>query len=152
MLTRRARLAAGVLPLILGACYTYRPVGVTPVPNTRLALVLNDQGRVGAASQVGPQVAKLEGNLLAATDTGYVVSVAAVQAIYGARTRWTGETVSVRRDYVAFASERRFSRGRTALFIGSAVSAVVALVMTTHIFGIGGDGPPGGPGGGTGEQ
>jgi len=153
MRARSARLAAlAAQALTLGACYTYHPVAVAPVPNTHLSIVLNDQGRVGAASQVGPQVAKLEGSLLAATDTAYVLSVAAVQPIYGARSRWTGETVSVRRDYVALAYERRLSRSRTALLISGAVSVVAAFMFTTHIFGLGADTPSNVPGGDPGNQ
>jgi hypothetical protein len=123
-------------------------LAVTPEANSRLAVVLSDEGRVGAAKQVGPQVARIEGRLVATADTGYVVAVSDVQGLFGARSRWAGETVSLRREHVAVMYERRFSRPRTIAALVGAAGALVALATATDIFGMGGSGvpvlPPGG--------
>jgi hypothetical protein len=141
----------GLVTALVAGCYTYRPLLEAPAPTTKLSLVLSDQGRVGAAKQIGPLVARVEGDLIAASDTAYVVAVSTVRAFYGPAARWNGETVSLRRDYVTMAYERRFSRGRTALLLGGAATTFVALVITQHIFGIGSERPPNVPPGGGGD-
>ena len=51
-----ARLAAaGLLPGLLGACYTYPLVPSTQIqPATRVSVVLSDYGRLEASRQIGP--------------------------------------------------------------------------------------------------
>lgn len=127
-----------VVPGLLAACYSYRPVTTTPTPDTHLALVLNDQGRVGAGNYVGPATTRVEGTLVQATDTGYLLRVSAVQGISGKRQRWTGETVTLRRDYVADVLERRFSPGRTVVAVLGFAGTTVALVVTQGLGVLGG--------------
>jgi len=140
----RARLAlrlvkAGLLPGLLGACYTYSPSLVTPLPSAQIAVVLSDFGRSEASPQIGPQAARLEGAVVTASDSGYLVAVSGVKAIAGSWVRWTGETVSLRRDYVAFMYERRFSKSRTALFAAGVAGALGVAVFGLDLFGIGAD-------------
>lgn len=123
---------------LLAACYSYSPVATTPTPDTYLALVLNDQGRVGAGSYVGPATARVEGTLVQATDTGYLVRVSAVEGIGGARQRWTGEMVTLHRDYVGSVLERRFSPGRTVMAVLGFAGTTVALVVTQGLGVLGG--------------
>jgi hypothetical protein len=138
---------------LLAACYSYTPLVTAPAPETQLALELSDQGRVGAAQFMGPSVARVEGTLLAVTDTAYVVSVREVQGLFGARTRWSGEQVSIRRDYVATALERRFSKARTGVLGVGLTSAFVALVAGVNLVVNGGGGDMGGnPPDGGGQQ
>jgi hypothetical protein len=141
----------GLLTALLAGCYTYRPLLEAPAPETKLSLVLSDQGRVGAAKQVGPQVSRVEGDLIAASDSAYVVAVSSVRAFYRPTARWNGETVNLRRDYVSAAYEKRFSRGRTALLLGSVATTLVTVIVSQHIFGIGADRPPNVPPGGGGD-
>jgi hypothetical protein len=149
----RGGAALALVPAVLAACYTYRPAAGAPAPNTYLALVLNDQGRVGAGDQVGPAVARVEGTLVAATDTGYVVQVAAVEGISGARQRWGGELVTLRSDHVGNVLERRFATGRTIAAVVGFGGALVALIATRGLGVLGGgDGNGGPPGNGNGEQ
>lgn len=138
---------------MLAACYTYRPAAEAPAPSAYLALVLNDQGRVGAGSQVGPAAARVEGKLVAATDTAYVLQVAAVEGISGARQRWGGELVTLRREHVGNVLERRLSTGRTIAAVVGFGGALVALIATQGLGVLGGgDGNGGPPGNGNGQQ
>ncbi len=131
-------LGAGLLPGLLAACYTYRPLPAAPEPQTRVAFVLTDYGRVGAAPQIGAQAMRVEGDVLATSDSGYLLAVSGVKPIRGSWVRWTGEQVNVRPDYVAQMYVRRFSRGRTALMLGGAAFTALTLMVNLNIFGFGG--------------
>jgi len=141
-----------VLPaaLVGAGCYTYTPLATPdPVPGTQVSLVLSDQGRVGMGPKIGQGAARVDGAVVGASDTAYVLSVSDVLGINGSRNAWAGETVEVRRAYVSNSLERRFSRRRTILASGGAAAAVVAFILTRNLLGLGGGGasnlPPGGP-------
>jgi hypothetical protein len=144
--------AAGLLAGCLGgtACYSYRPLTATPPLASQVSVVLTDWGRAETGRAIGAGADRVEGALVTATDSALVLSVRAVKPLSGGVVRWAGETVSVRREHVARLYERRFSSGRTALFVGGVVTALVVLVGTTDLFGLGflsGDeGDPGGNG------
>jgi len=141
--------AAGLLPGLLGACYTYRLVPATDIqPATRVSVVLNDYGRLEASRQIGPQAARVEGAVLSTNDSAYLLSVSGVKPISGSWVRWSGEPVTMRRDYVAFTYERRPSRGRTLLLIGGATFALLTVMVNFDILGFGGLDIPLIPGGG----
>ena len=146
-------LGAGLLPGLLGACYVYQPAPAALQPQQKVSMVLSDYGRLEASRQIGPQTLKVEGSIISSDDTAYLMSVSSVKPITGSWVRWSGEQVSMRRDYVAMLYERRFSKGRTALFSG-AVAALFVLAAKTRLFGIGADGAPIIPydGGGPGDQ
>lgn len=135
------RLAAALLPMALAGCYNYTPLATpTPVTGTKVALVLSDAGRVGLGPQVGPGTARIEGTIVGASDTGYVLAVSDVFGIGGSHAQWAGETVYVQKAYVANSMERRFSRGRTAFVAGGAAAAVATFVLSRDLLGIGGSG------------
>ena len=129
---------AGLLPGLLGACYAYRLVPSTDIqPATRVAVVLSDYGRLEASRQIGPQAARVEGAVLSTNDSAYLLSVSGVKPISGSWVRWSGEPVTMRRDYVAFTYERRPSRGRTLLLIGGATFTLLTVMVNFNILGFG---------------
>lgn len=142
------RVGAGLLPGLLVACYTYSPSLVTPQPAAHIAVVLSDYGRLEASRQIGPQAARVEGNVVTASDTGYLLAVSGVKPITGSWVRWTGETISLRRDYVSVVYERRLSRSRTALFAAGVAAALAAAVVGFDILGLAADPIDLSPGGG----
>jgi hypothetical protein len=126
-----------MLPLLAG-CYTMQPlVGSRPepAPGTRLVIELTDAGRVAMANQMGPDVARFESRLVRQTDSAYVLSVSLVVGAWGAQTRWNGEQVALRTDYVRTIGERRFSAGRTTLAVAGATASAVAFVLTRSLLG-----------------
>lgn len=129
----------GLLAGLVGACYAYHPAAAAPEPASRVSVVLSDYGRAEAARLIGPRADRVEGALVAVTDTGYLLAVSGVKPINAEWVRWTGETVSVRRDHVARLYERRLSKVRTAFFIGGAMAALVTAVLRFDLFGIGND-------------
>ena len=135
-----------LLCLALTGCYVNVPlVGSRPEPasGARLVIELTDQGRVGMERQLGSEVAWFEGALVARSDTSYVLGVSSLWTVWGAQSRWQGERVTLRPDYVRRMSERRFSGGRTAAAVGVATAGLVALVLTRSLLGWGNDAGPG---------
>ncbi len=146
------RYGVRLLPLLLCAagCYWYVPVP-SPVPvGTRVAVDLNDQGRAELRGMIGAEIARVEGPLVHNSDTAYVLNVLETRGTAGQQTRWNGETVSLRREYVRQITERRFSRSRTAVGVLAGAAGVLAFILTRELLGLGGGDvsnvPPGGGG------
>ncbi len=140
---------ATLLALLSAGCYSYLPAPPVPEPGMRVALELNDQGRVGLANHLGPEAARVEGGLVGWTDSQYVVQVSDVIGLQGTRTRWSGETVTLRPEYVKSLRERRFSWAKTALLSSALTGALVAFIATRSLLGqgpSGGETQPPGPG------
>jgi len=139
-----------VVPTLAG-CYTYAPLGgVRPeaAPGARVAIELNDTGRVGMTAQLGPESNRVEGVLVARSDSAYTVSVSRLIGLWGAESKWSGEQVTIRSDYVRRMSERRFSGWRTAVVAGGASAAFLTFALTRNLLGGGTtpDTPAGPPG------
>ena len=150
---RRNARAAGcwLLAFLLGVssgCYVYPPVVTTPAPGTELRLDLNDRGRAALGTKIGPLAMNVEGVLKSPPDTAYVLGVTSVTYLRGSANRWSGEPVTVSKEFVANTTQRTFSKSRTWLGVAVVAAGVAALVAT---FGLSGGGtPPGDPGGGGG--
>lgn len=141
---RGVRVGLLALVAMLAGCYRYEPVGAgqpVPAPGTRVMLELTDQGRVAMERQVGAEVARVEGAVVSRGDSGYVVGVTTVIGVWGSRSRWQGERVTVREDYVRRMSLRRLSASRTVLAAGGATLGFVAFVLSNSL--IGGGSEPG---------
>jgi hypothetical protein len=135
---RRARaLVAGLLlgSTTLSACYVNVPVARSPVAGSLVALRLNDRGRVAMENALGPSVDRVEGAVVRGTDDEYVLAVSTVATLDGNSSRWAGEQVTLRREFVRDETERRFSRGRTIAAVGAGVAAVAAFIITRSVIG-----------------
>lgn len=145
-----ARRASVLVPVFVAGCYTYTPLPtVQPIPDTKVALVLTDVGRVGADTIMGPGIARVEGALVGSTDSAYLMRIVGVTDIRGRESRWSGERVSLRRTWVGNAYERRLSRPRTYLLVGVLTAGFATFVATRHLFGGGSVGQSSGGGGGS---
>lgn len=148
---RFRRWSSALLLPLSAACYTYTPLpSLAPVPDTHVALVLTDLGRVGAGPSMGAGVAKIEGALVGSTDSEYTLRITDVTDVRGRESRWNGERLSVRRAWVDNAYEKRFSKPRTYLLVGALTVGAATFIATRHLLG-GGSAiqPPGGGGGGS---
>ncbi|HVZ48932.1 MAG TPA: hypothetical protein VG916_09125 [Gemmatimonadaceae bacterium] len=133
--------------LLLQGCYETLPMqqGVAPVAE-RVVLTLNDQGRVGLASKLGPAVDKVEGAVQQANADAMDLKVIRVTQIGGSSSLWNGERVSVQKDFIAGYAIRRLSRTRTALLVGGVTVGMLAFIFGKSLL-LGGGGvelPPGG--------
>lgn len=147
---RAWRARAGLLLLLglqptLAACYTAAPVGESTAPGSLLQLDLNDRGRVALGDSIGPSAARIDGILETRSGSSYVLRVSAVQYLNGQENRWSGEPLTVPADLVGRARERRFSRARTYGLAAGIVAAIVAVAVSTDLFGDNGIGRSGEP-------
>lgn len=127
----------GLLPGLLAGCYTYHVLPENPAPQTPVSVQFNDVGRVGTAKTIGAGTRSLDGRIVTTDDTSYRLTVSSVKPLSGPRVRWTGEEVTVRRDYVATVQERRLSKGRTTLFGIAVAFAAVTTMVYFDILGFG---------------
>jgi hypothetical protein len=149
----RAGFAGLLIVLQLAGCYQYVPVRGTELPiGSRVTVSVNDRGRIALAEPVGPGVRRIQGLLLANTDSAMAVSVSSVQYYdLAVPAVWAGERVELAPDHIAEVREWRLSRTRTWLAAGLLALGAAALTLVT-ISGLGGDDPgdrPTDPNGGT---
>jgi hypothetical protein len=148
---RTARCCA--LGFVLGVssgCYVYPPVVTTPSPGAELRLDLNDRGRAALGALIGPSAVNVEGVLQSSPDTAYMLGVTSVTYSRGQTNKWSGEPLTVSKDFVVNTTQRTFSRRRTWLTAAGMAAGVAALIATRDLFGRGSEPPDGGGGGGGG--
>lgn len=133
-----------MLGLLLAGCYTLQPAtGVAPEVGTHVAFDVNDAGRVALGGTMGPEIGRVEGRLLNATNGDYLVAVSVVRLLRGGEQIWRGEQVRIRQEHIGNTYERHFSRARTVALSAALVGGVAALVIGLDLFGLGtGDDPP----------
>lgn len=124
----------GTLLVSMG-CYTLHPiVGQTLPLGSQVALSINDAGRASLGGQMGPEIAVIQGRLLQKDSTEFVLAVAQIELLRGGEQVWSGERIRVKNEFVNSVSERRFSRGKTAL-VGAATAGVLAIIFSQGILG-----------------
>ncbi len=147
----RGRLLA-LAPAVLPACYYYVPMQTAPASGVEVEITLNDTGRVGMTSAVGPEVGSIQGVLASVSDSALVLHVTQVLGEYGGVTKWNGEVVTIRPDYVRTLRERKFSASRTVVLAALAGGGLVAFAASQNLLGIGGAPGNSGPGGNGGTK
>ena len=127
-----------LLPNTVG-CYTtrYVPEGIVQ-PEMRVSLSITDRGRVAIADSLGTGVLKVNGRLLSATDSQYVVSVSDLDLMNGRTARWNGETVGIDRQHVGGVGQRTLSRSRTGAVVAGVIAAIVLIAVQSITGFIGG--------------
>lgn len=136
---KRMLLAALILAAV--GCHAYRPITTaTPDEGLDVALQLNDRGGEALRDSIGPDVVRIEGRVDSRMDSLVVLSISHTENASGVRSRWDGERIGVRPEWVRFAEQRQFSKQRTVMLVGVAVAAVVAAGVMSDGFGFGGSG------------
>ena len=134
-----------LVALVAAGCYQYRQSPYDrPVPAMVMEVTLNDRGRSALEHHVGPEVLTVEGTVAEVTDSGFALNVRRVVGIDRQVSKWNGERVTMRNEYVRQMRERRFSTGRTVLFVGSVTASALAFAVTRSLLGegFGGRGGP----------
>lgn len=126
------------LALLLTGCSSLQPVqGPVPAPGTRLAFDLNDAGRVALGGAMGPEIARVEGQLLGNENGAHLVAVSGVTYLRGGHQIWSGETVRLRPEYIGNTYERKASTGRS-IAMGAATLGGFTLFMVGRSLATGG--------------
>ena len=136
--TTAALVAAAVLAGPL-ACFTTRPLPSTSaVAGRRVSLRLTARGSEALGRVLGPEVVRLEGELLAAPADSFVLAMVTAERSDGQESSWQRQRVAVARAFVADVAERRLDRRRTWV---AAAGAIAAAVVAGAGFGRGGATP-----------
>ena len=136
-----ARLAALALLTSLVGCYNYSPVTTAdPQPGTRVSAQLSDSGTLALARYLGPDVATVEGRLVAVTEQDIGISVVAVRNRNGIEHYWKGEVVTLPRGDVASVRQRKLAAGRSVFLVLAGVGGSVALLEAFGVIGTGSGG------------
>jgi hypothetical protein len=133
-----AFVAAALCITFAAGCYTFVPSasGIF-APGKTVALDLNDLGRLNLSNLVGSDVMRLSGLLVDQTSSGYTVKVDQLTYLNGRTAEWSGEALSVRRDFISVAYEQKLSSSKTALAVLASAGAVAGLVAARSIIGSG---------------
>jgi hypothetical protein len=138
-----ARAVALSAVLWLSACYTLVPLFPNAVrPGQEVSVEITDAGRVALAERLGPELHRVEGQVVQATSEDIALRVAAITNVGGSRNTWNGERVTFRTEHLRTASEKKLSMGRTIAMAAAGLAAVVLLITQAGLFGIGDDPTP----------
>jgi hypothetical protein len=126
----KALLTAGLTCTLVAGCYTYRPLAsvdaAMPPPGTQIEARLTTGGATALASQIGPDVLILQGQVVSADSTGLTLAVNHSETARRVSSDWKGEHVTLPREDIASLEGRKFSVGGTALLGGLAGGGIVA--------------------------
>ena len=146
--TMRRTLAGQVVgSVLLSGCYTLQPVGsAVPQQGQRVALEINDEGRVALGGLIGPAITRIEGTLIQQEADAYLLSVRSVRYVHGGEQVWSGERLRVSRNHVSSLYERQLSKGRSWAFGVATIGSFAAFMLTRDLLGLGQtDNPDPGP-------
>lgn len=128
--------------LFLTGCYTLEPVRTAPEVGSKLAVDVNDVGRVALGGMIGQEIGQIEGRLVSQENGEYVLAVSKVRFLRGGQQVWTGEAVHVKKEHVSTTYQKRFHKGRTIALTAVMISGVVAIVFAQDLLGFGQDESP----------
>jgi hypothetical protein len=137
-----------LIPIVLLAgCYSYHPLeSPTPASGSRVAADLTDTGSAELASQVGPGVTSLRGEVVESNPDALLLALTSVLGRNEQETFWKGEQVKIPLTVVMRVQQRRFAPAKTVLFGGAVLGGLLAAVKAFEGGGNAGGGPgTGGP-------
>lgn len=109
-------------------CHTYLPVSsAVPDRGETVGVVLNDYGRAQLGSRLGELVERVDGELIAQTDSAITLNVSRTRSLRGSHSIWAGEPVEIPKAGVLGFQKRQFSRGRSVFMTIGIVLGIVAL-------------------------
>jgi hypothetical protein len=144
--------ALGIGALMLNtACYAYELKAPSDLAaGQTVEVVVNNLGRVVLEADLGEDVAKVDGNVVAVTDSTLRMNVTNVAYVNGSSSTYPGSEIAIPRKTITSVSSKQFSRSKTTVV---AVGLAAALIAAIGAFGIAGSGAAGSdskPGGGNG--
>lgn len=145
---RRWWVVVGVVPAALG-CFQYSPLDTSTgvQAGEHVAVEITDRGRAELSDRLGSGVLRLEGTLTRTDSVELVMNVWRVAQVSGPPSRWSGESIRLRREYASRVQARTLNRTRTFVVAGAVAVGLVVFTRQFELFGfsVGGSNPPGEP-------
>lgn len=127
--------------VLLAGCYTLQPARGVPPVGARMAFDVNDVGRVALGGVMGPEIAQVEGQVVAQDSGSYLLAVSSVRLLRGGEQVWNGESVRLKTEYLSSAYERRFSPGRSVALGVIGLGGFATFLATRSLLGLGSSEP-----------
>jgi hypothetical protein len=132
--------AALLLSGVLNGCYEFVPAPSDAVaPGQPIAVEINDQGRVGLGNVIGAEVRRLSGTLISESDQQLEMRVTELTFLNDRTSQWSGEHLTVPKQYARTVFEQKLSRGRTVMATVVSAGLIVAAILTSSLSGRGGN-------------
>ena len=137
---RRVCAVIGVIPAAFG-CYQYSPLdtSVGVQAGEHVAIEITDRGRAELGDRLGSGLLRLEGTLTRTDSVDLVMNVWRVAQIGGTTSRWSGESVRLKREYASSVQARTLNRGKTLLMAGAVGAGVVLFASQFELLGFASD-------------
>lgn len=103
----------------------------------RIAVEVTDVGRVALGGTIGPEIGTVEGTLVGVENGEYVIAVSQVQYLRGGYQTWSGERVTIKKEYASRTYERRFHKGRSYALGAVIAGGILAVAVSQDLFGFG---------------
>lgn len=141
------RSIATLLPLLLGACFSYVPLGTaTPRRGSEVIARLSPPLAVPLQDVTVREVNTTTGKVAYADEDSLVLAVEHFRSEAGTDYPGLGTTITVRRSQIAELQERRIAAGKTVLLFGAGAAALGAIVYSVGpLLGSSSGAPPGPP-------
>jgi len=142
--TRRSRHVAAIwlIATLAGGCYRYTPLTTpAPVAGSVVRLDLSDAGAERLSTVLGRNTIAVEGTVVSANDTEFVVAVSGTRQRNEQPLNWAGEHVTVPRSAVQAIESRSLDKKKTLVVVGLAIlGGIAAKVLISGLSGsAGGD-------------
>lgn len=140
-----------ILVLLVAGCYSYHPLeNPAPASGTQVAADLTDSGSLELASQVGPGIMSVRGEVVESNHDALLLALTSVLGRNEQETFWRGEQVKIPLTVVMRVQQRRFAPAKSILFGGAVIGGLLMAVKAFEGDGNAGGGP--GSGGGPSPQ
>jgi hypothetical protein len=139
---RRLAVATAALPLLAGGCYSSRPLDLSALPPGQVVtLTLTPVGTDALTGVIGPQVERLEAELVRASSDSLDLRLLRTTRQDGREDPWQRQRVQVARGQVSAVAERRLDKKRSWLAAAALLAVVVALGAAVSTAGTDGSEP-----------
>ena len=140
------RSVVALLPLLLGACFSYVALGTaTPRRGTDVIVRLSAPLAVPLQDVTVREVNTTTGKVMYADEDSLVLAVERYRSEAGTDYPGLGSSITVRRSQIAELQERRIAAGKTVLLFGAGAAALGAIVVSVGPLLGGSSGAPPGP-------
>ena len=123
----RMRIVICLASLFTIACYRYTPIDASPIAGSVVRLDLSDAGAQRMAAVLGRNAIGVEGTILSANDTSFLMSVSATRQRDEQPLTWAGERVTVPRTAVQTMEGRSLDKKKTFMIAGIAILGAIAV-------------------------